>query len=243
VDESGSEPSETIEVTLESAEVADRGGDFAVGPAIRVDATDLTVVLNAARAGDPESAAISWELVIVDLRRIASGVTRQFQTSRRRMAGLAGGVPNGVASPTTVVHEAFLKVFDRSTPIEWSSRRHFFGTMARAMTTYLLDRCRHDRTLKRGRDVRLVPLEFVQDELADIDDGIDLARRGVFEAIERLERVRPIAAEVVRLRFIVGLSQDQTSEITGIARRTVSKHWNFARAFIRREIARADPAD
>ena len=85
-----------------------------------------------------------------------------------------------------------------------------------------------------------MPLEFVQDELADMDDGIDLARLGVFEAIDRLERLHPVAAEVVRLRFIVGLSQDQTSEIIGIAPRTVSKHWNFARAFIRRDIARMD---
>jgi DNA-directed RNA polymerase specialized sigma24 family protein len=141
------------------------------------------------------------------------------------------------------VHEVFLRVFDRSAPVEWSSRRHFFGTMARSMTTYLLDRCRHDHTLKRGRGIPMVPLEFVQDEIADIDDGIDLARRGVFEAIERLGEVRPVAAEVVRLRLIVGLSQDQTSEITGIAPRTVSKHWNFARAFIRREVARADHAE
>ncbi len=209
------------------------------GPSDRF-AEEVTLVLNAARHGDHEKAAISWELVIVDLRRIASGVTRQFQTSRRRLAGLAGGEPSGVASPTTVVHEAFIRVFARSTPIEWSSRRHFFGTMARAMTSYLLDRCRHDRALKRGRGLRAVPLEFVQDELADMDDGIDLARLGVFEAIDRLERLHPVAAEVVRLRFIVGLSQDQTSEIIGIAPRTVSKHRNFARAFIRRDIARMD---
>ena len=202
--------------------------------------SNLTLVLNAARDGDPDSAAISWELVIVDLRRIAVGITRQFQGTQRRMAEIGGGVACGVASPTTVVNEAFLRVFERSTPLEWSSRRHFFGTMARAMTTYLLDRCRHDGALKRGRGVRLVPLEFVQDEIADLDDGLDLARIGVFEAIEALDRIRPIAAEVVRLRFIVGLSLHQTSAITGIAPRTVTKHWNFARAFLRREVAARD---
>lgn len=155
------------------------------------------------------------------------------------MAETAGGVACGVASPTTVVNEAFIRVFDRSTPLEWSSRRHFFGVMARAMTTYLLDRCRHDGAIKRGRGVRLVPLEFVQDEIADLADGVDLARAGVFEAIETLERIRPIAAEVVRLRFLVGLSLPHTASIIGIAPRTVTKHWNFARAFLRREVVRA----
>lgn len=202
--------------------------------------TNLTLVLNAARAGDAESAAISWELVIVDLRRIAAGVSRQFQTTRRMQADMAGGVASGIASPTTVVNEAFIRVFDRSTPLEWSSRRHFFGTMARAMTTYLLDRCRSDATLKRGRGLRMVPIEFVQDEIADMENGLDLARAGVFEAIEALDRIHPVAAEVVRLRFIIGLSQLQAAAITGIAPRTVTKHWNFARAFLRREIARRE---
>ena len=198
----------------------------------------MTLILNRARAGDDESAALAWELVMVDLQKIARSVTRSFQTSQRHDARGAGGVPSGVASPTTVVHEAFLRIVDSSLPGRWDSRRHFFGTMTRAMSSYLLDRYRHDNAIKRGRNVRVVPLEFVQEEVADLDAGIDLAQRGLFDALETLETVHPEAAEVVRLRFIAGLGQAETASITGIAVRTVSKRWNFARSFLRREMAR-----
>ena len=202
----------------------------------------MTLILNRARAGDEESAALAWELVLVDLQKIARAVTRGFQTSTRQRADGAGGVPGHAASPTTVVHEAFLRIELGSAPGTWDSRRHFFGTMTRAMSSYLLDRCRHDTAIKRGRDVRIVPLEFVQEELADLDAGVDLAERGLFEALETLESIHPEAAEVVRLRFIAGLGQAETASITGLAVRTVSKRWNFARSFLRRELARRDNA-
>lgn len=218
-------------------------GPASPDPGNEISLDTMTLILNQARAGDDESAALAWELVMVDLQKIARSVTSGFQTSRRHQAHGAGGVPSGVASPTTVVHEAFLRIVDSSLPGSWDSRRHFFGTMTRAMSSYLLDRCRHDNAIKRGRDVRVVPLEFVQEEVADLDAGVDLAEQGLFEALDTLETVHPEAAEVVRLRFIAGLGQAETASITGLAVRTVSKRWNFARSFLRREMARQETGD
>jgi DNA-directed RNA polymerase specialized sigma24 family protein len=76
------------------------------------------------------------------------------------------------------------------------------------------------------------------DHLARLDEALIATDSGVLDAIRKLEAVHPLAAEVVWLRFIAGLSLEHTSQAMGIAPRTVSKHWNFARAFVRREIER-----
>ena len=198
----------------------------------------VTLILNRARDGDADSAALAWQLVIVDLQKLARGITRGFQATRRNGAFSAGGQASGVASPTTVVHEAFLRMVDSPGSGAWESRRHFYGAMTRAMSRYLIDRSRAERSLKRGGNAMSVPLEFAQEELAELDDGVELADLGVFEALDKLEAAHPIAAEVVRLRFIAGLGQAQTAEVTGLSTRSVSKHWNFARSFLRREITR-----
>ena len=204
------------------------------------DPENVTPVLNRAKAGDPEAAALAWQLIMVDLQRLAGRITDGFQTGARRHAASAGGERHDLASNDTVIHEAFLRVFELKAPPKWDSRRHFFGTMTRAMTRYLVDKSRHDRALKRGGDVSIIALEFVPEELAVLDDGLVLADRGVFDVIDRLEVIRPDAAEVVRLRFIAGLDVRQTAELMGIADRTVSSHWNFARGFLRRELNRLD---
>ena len=204
------------------------------------DSDDVTPVLNRAKAGDSEAAAIAWQLVMVDLQRLAGTITRGFQTDARHRAAGAGGERHDLASSDTVIHEAFLRIFDLRAPTKWESRRHFFGTMTRAMSQYLVDKARHDTALKRGGGRASVSLEFVPEELAVLDDGVELAYRGVFTVIDRLEEIRSAAAEVVRLRFIAGLDVKQTAEIMSISERTVSSHWNFARGFLRRELNRLD---
>ena len=203
---------------------------------------DMTPVLNRAKAGDPEAARLSWQLVLVDLQRLASTITQGFQSNARRNAAGVGGDRHDLASQDTVIHEAFIRVFDLRQPTTWESRRHFFGTMTRAMSQYLVDKSRRDGAAKRGGNVDTISLDFVPDELAELDDGVRLADQGLFTAIDRLEAVRPAAAEVVRLRFVAGLDVKKTAMLMEISERSVSAHWNLARGFIRREIAGMDQA-
>ena len=189
---------------------------------------DMTRMVNLAAQGDEAAAARVWEGMYEDLRATA-----------RRVLGPTplGGI--GQPGPTTLVHEVFLKVFRNSeSPPAFESRRHFFGSMARAMGQFLVDYRRTHRREKRGGLVRTIPLGVDIDRLERLDEALIATDNGVLEAIRKLESVHPLAADVVWLRFIAGLTLEQTAQALGIADRTVSKHWNYARAFVRRELER-----
>jgi len=188
----------------------------------------MTRLVNLAAQGDEAAAARLWEGMYEDLRDTA-----------RRVLGPTPLAGVGQPGPTTLVHEVFLKTFrGAGGPPTFENRRHFFGSMARAMGQFLVDYRRHHRREKRGGLVRTIPLGVDVEQLARLDEALLATDSGVLEAIRRLEQVHPLAAEVVWLRFIAGLSLDHTAQALGIAPRTVSKHWNFARAFVRREIER-----
>lgn len=189
---------------------------------------DMTRWVNLAAQGDEMAAAKVWESMYEDLRRTA-----------RRVLGPTPLNSVGQPGPTTVVHEVFLKMFHQaSEKPEFENRRHFFGSMARAMGQFLVDYRRHHRREKRGGLVQTIPLGIDVEHLARLDEALIATDSGVLDAIRKLEAVHPLAADVVWLRFIAGLSLEHTSQAMGIAPRTVSKHWNFARAFVRREIER-----
>ena len=189
---------------------------------------DMTRLVNLAAQGDEAAAARLWEGMYEDLRDTA-----------RRVLGPTPLSSVGQPGPTTLVHEVFLKTFRGSgSQPTFENRRHFFGSMARAMGQFLVDYRRHHRREKRGGLVRTIPLGVDVEQLARLDDALIATDSGMLEAIRKLEQVHPLAAEVVWLRFIAGLSLDHTAQALGIAPRTVSKHWNFARAFVRREIER-----
>jgi RNA polymerase sigma factor (TIGR02999 family) len=189
---------------------------------------DMTRLVNLAASGDQEAAARIWEGMYEDLRDTA-----------RRVLGPTPLNSVGQPGPTTLVHEVFLKVFKGTgaTP-NFDNRRHFFGSMARAMGQFLVDFRRHHRREKRGGLVRTIPLGVDVEHLAQFDDALLATDSGLLDALRALETVHPLAADVVWLRFVAGLSLEHASQALGIAPRTVSKHWNFARAFVRREIER-----
>ena len=190
--------------------------------------SDMTRLVNQAASGDEMAAARVWEGMYEDLRNTA-----------RRVLGPTSLNHVGQPGPTTLVHEVFLKVFKGTgTPPTFENRRHFFGSMARAMGQFLVDFRRHHRREKRGGLVRTIPLGVDVEQLAQFDDALLATDNGLLDALRGLETVHPLAADVVWLRFVAGLSLEHASQALGIAPRTVSKHWNFARAFIRREMER-----
>jgi RNA polymerase sigma factor (TIGR02999 family) len=119
----------------------------------------------------------------------------------------------------------------------WDDRRHFWGSVARAMGQFLIDLARTEGRLRRGGDRVRVPLEVVAGELEDVTRALSPLSIAAIEALDRLERESPECAEVARLRFLSGFSIEQTAIMLDIAPRTVSKRWNFARAWLRRAIA------
>jgi RNA polymerase sigma factor (TIGR02999 family) len=199
-------------------------------------AGDLTEVLRRASSGDDEARAQLWERVYGELHGIA----------RSLRGGERGGAAPAIPGATTIVHEAFLKCEKGGRTPAWENRAHFFGSAARAMGQFLIDWRRSTTRLKRGGARGAHSLDDLARLGGDLPsfEPLDDPDRALAEwtprlaaAMEALERDAPQTAHVVWMRYMVGLSLEQTAEILGIAPRTVSKHWNLGRAWLRRALA------
>ena len=188
-------------------------------------AQTLTRLLN--HAGDGEQAALDalWQQIYGEVHAMAR-------------AACANESARNQVQPTLVVNELFLKMFgEGAAKSVWDDRRHFWGSVSRAMGQFLIDRARSEGRLSRGGDRQRVELEVVAGELADPTRAISPMAIRAIEALDLLEAESPECALVARLRFISSLSIDQTAILLEIAPRTVSKRWNYARAWLRRAIA------
>ncbi len=186
---------------------------------------DLTELLNAAAAGGK-----------ADLERLWQAIYGEMHEMARRACSAEG--TRAQLQPTMLVNELFLKMFGAdAAKSAWDDRRHFWGSVARAMGQFLIDLARTEGRLRRGGDRVRVPLEVVAGELEDVTRALSPLSIAAIEALDRLERESPECAEVARLRFLSGFSIEQTAIMLDIAPRTVSKRWNFARAWLRRAIA------
>lgn len=154
------------------------------------------------------------EEVYDQLRRIA----------RRRMSRER---PDHSLQATALVHEAYLRLVGHGDP-RWESRAHFYLAAARAMQRILIEHARKKNRLKRGGDRTWVAADVV--DLAEAGDPEDVL--ALQDAIERLEREDPRAAEITRLRFYAGLTVEETAEALGLSERTVMREWSFARAWL-----------
>jgi RNA polymerase sigma factor (TIGR02999 family) len=173
----------------------------------------VTSLLQSASGGDPQAAEELLPLVYEDLRRLAAVKMR--------------GEPAGhTLQATALVHEAWLRVAGEQH--NWQSRRHFFTTAAEAMRRILIDRARRRQRQKHGSGQELINLDDI-DIAVETDDTRLLQ---VSEALESLTDEDPIKAELVKLRFFVGLRIPEAAEILGISGTTAKRHWNYARAFL-----------
>lgn len=190
----------------------------------------LTTLLNSALAGDAVAAERAWTEVYTEVRLItANAIAREHGI-------LAEG---GDLHPTALVNEIFLRI-GRNPPRAWDSRRHFFGAVSQACEQVLVDLARTRRALKRGAGKQPVPLTFVAGELAQSDNARTAAEIGLPAALDALARDYPRAAEVARLRYMLGFPTAETARILGVSESTVEKDWAFARAWLRRELDRVD---
>lgn len=138
---------------------------------------------------------------------------------------------------TAVVHEAYLKLADQ-TRIHAGTRAHFFGVAAKAMRHILCNYARDRRRLKRGGDVQHVTFEPDRNIPAQPDFSSEQADTlmALDEALRSLEEFAARPSRVVECRFFGGMSVEETATALGIAPRTVKRDWNFARAWLRREM-------
>lgn len=190
----------------------------------------LTSLLNSALAGDAVAAERAWTEVYAEVRSITANAIA------RERGVLA---EDGDLHPTALVNEIFLRI-GRNPPRAWDSRRHFFGAVSQACEQVLVDLARARNTLKRGAGKQPVPLTFVAGELAKTETARTAAEIGLPAALDALAREYPRAAEVARLRYMLGFPTAETARILGVSESTVEKDWAFARAWLRRELDRSE---
>lgn len=181
---------------------------------------DITQILGRIERGDSQAAEALLPLVYEELRKLAAA----------RMAQESAGQ---TLQATALVHEAWLRLVgegDRT----WQNRAQFFAAAAEAMRRILIDRARRKHALKRGAGAERIDLDRVDVALeADADTLIR-----VNEALEKLAAEDAQAAQVVKLRFFVGLDYVEAAETLGISERSAKRCWNFARAWLYRELSR-----
>jgi RNA polymerase sigma factor (TIGR02999 family) len=148
--------------------------------------SDVTRILERVHEGDPQAATELLPLVYAELRKLAA----------QKLAGEAGG---HTLQPTALVHEAWLRLVGENH--SWANRRHFFSAAAEAMRRILVEGARRRNSLKRGGAQERVPLDQI--DIAIETQDSDLLR--VHEALEKLAAEDPVKAELVKLRFFVGL--------------------------------------
>lgn len=188
--------------------------------------SDVTRILERAQSGDSSAASELLPLVYDQLRRLAAH-------------RLAGEHNQHTLQPTALVHEAWLKI-SRDEKRAWNGRQHFFAAAAEAMRRILVDRARRRLAAKRGAgevcldsDELEIPAPAPDDQLLSVSD-----------ALEQFALVDTRKAELVKLRYFVGMTFEEAAEAMGVAVPTAKEWWAYARAWLRVEIAgRTDTGD
>jgi len=185
----------------------------------RVDnMSDATVILAAVEGGDRGAAEQLLVLVYDELRRLAA-------------SRLAQEAPGQTLQPTALVHEAWLRLVGDQNP-SFKDRTHFFRASAEVMRRILIDRARRKKTQRHGGGYQRVDFEDFNLVAPSADDQL----LAMSEALDKLALEHPVQAELVKLRYFAGLTNEEVSEALGISVSTAKNYWTFARAWLLNEI-------
>ena len=182
--------------------------------------SEATILLSALERGDPKAADQFLELVYQDLRHLANHKMAQEP-------------PGQTLQPTALVHEAWLRLVGSEHP-NFDNRAHFFSAAAEAMRRILIDRARRRSALRHGGQLQRVDL----DECNVAAPEADAELLAVHEALDELAKEYPMQAEVVKLRYFGGQTNEETAQLLGISLTTVKNYWAFARACLLQQIQR-----
>ena len=182
------------------------------------DPNDITRLLRLWSEGDPAA-----------LEHLAPLVSRELHHLAVRYMGRER--PGHTLQPTGLVNEAYVRLIDWRN-VQWQNRSHFFAVTAQFMRRILVDYARNRLYAKRGGDVRPLSLE----DHPNIGDDSMMALVEVDIALQRLAELDPRRAQVVELRYFGGLSVEETAEVLKVSPITVIRSWNFAKAWLVREL-------
>ncbi len=180
------------------------------------DDGDVTRLLDSLQRGEP----VSEEL----FRRVYDELHALARHHRRHWKG------NDTLNTTAIVHEAYLKLVGSDSGYE--NRKHFLATASKAMRHLLITYAEKQSAQKRGGSEAPLPL----DEARLVPDETANELLALEDALKRFEAVDPRAAEVVECRFFGGLDAEETAEVLGVSRRTVTRDWGVARAWLYAEL-------
>jgi len=180
--------------------------------------SDATLLLGAMERGDPQAAGQLLELVYEELRRLA--------TSK-----MAREAPGHTLQATELVHEAWLRLVGAQNS-KFENRAHFFSAAAEAMRRILIDRARRKLTERHGGAYERVDLDG--EEL--VAPGADQELLAVHDVLDKFAQEYPTQAQVVKLRYFVGMTNEETAKVLDISVSTTKNYWTFARAWILHEI-------
>jgi RNA polymerase sigma factor (TIGR02999 family) len=182
--------------------------------------SDVTRILNAAGKGDAKAADELLPLVYQELRKLAA-------------SKMSNEVPGQTLQPTALVHEAWLRLTGNENQV-WNGRAHFFGAAAEAMRRILIENARRKRAARHGGGQ--ARLDIAELEIAAMAKDDELL--AVHDALEKLATRDKQKAELVKLRYFVGLTTEEAAEVLGISVPTADRWWNFSRAWLFEEIER-----
>jgi RNA polymerase sigma factor (sigma-70 family) len=206
---------------------------------------DVTQILSQIEQGDPQAAEKLLPLVYDELRKLAA-------------VKLAQEKPGQTLQATALVHEAYVRLVaacgeagqeagesgnapgdeNRSpdssavSPASFASRIHFFAAAAEAMRRILIDRAREKRAIKRGGNLAHAAIEL--DGIAAPERSDDLL--AVDDALQKLETIDPKGAQLVKLRYFVGMTIPEAADALGVSPRTADAWWAYAKAWLMAEL-------
>jgi RNA polymerase sigma factor (TIGR02999 family) len=182
--------------------------------------TDVTRILSSIESGDPAAAEQLLPLVYDVLRKLAA-------------AKLAIERPGQTLQATALVHEAYLRLVDQTSPQQWDGRGHFFAAAAEAMRRILVERARRRKAEKYGGKLDRVELSDRDlltrnspEEILALNDALDVLAQDEAEA-----------AELVKLRIFADFSVEEAGKLLGMSRATAYRHWTYARAWLKNQMA------
>ena len=180
--------------------------------------SEATVLLAAVEQGDSKAADELLELVYDELRHLAAA----------KMAQQAAGQ---TLQPTALVHEAWLRLVGDKNP-KFKDSRHFFAAAAEAMRHILIDRARRKQTERHGGRFERVEIDEFEVAAPSPDDEL----LAVHDVLDAFSIQYPVQAELVKLRYFAGMTNEEASQVLGISLSTLNNYWNFSRAWLFKQI-------
>ena len=185
----------------------------------------ITSYLEQASTGGEAEMSELWHQVVDDVHEMAVAICNKEAN-------------HATIQPTMLVNEVWMRLHgSENSGVTWENRRHFFGSVSRALAQVLAEYGRKRKRIKRGGGTKPVPLQFAQNELGYNEYRVGDSIVALTEALKKLSSVNARAEEVARMKYILGLSTSTIASFFDVSDRTIRNDWMFAQAWLRRELS------